>query len=282
MAQVFSRLLLATEHSDFDSGAESLAFALARRCGAPLAGVLPIVSNAEFESVAPQLAERAEQQAAERLHALATAAERASVALTMRARRGPEPYVEIVEEAVQQASDLIIIRRRGRRGFLANLLVGEMVSKVVAHAPCSVLIAPRDAHMWTQRVIVAIDPRAPDAGVVALAAAVARECGLPLTLVAVSDHDSAESRSEAEAALFAMVQVAVASGAEADSAVRFGRAHEEIVAAAAAHGAGLVVIGRHGQTRLGRAWLGGVTQRVIGLADRPVLVAVTSNPKEAR
>ena len=38
MSAVFHHLLLATEHSEFDSGAEALAFALARRCQLPLAG----------------------------------------------------------------------------------------------------------------------------------------------------------------------------------------------------------------------------------------------------
>jgi len=49
----FSRLLLATEHTDFDRGAEAIAFALAARCQLALAGVMPLVSNAEFEAAAP-------------------------------------------------------------------------------------------------------------------------------------------------------------------------------------------------------------------------------------
>ena len=58
MSGTFSRLLLATEHSEFDAGAEALAFAMARRCGLPLAAVLPVSSNPEFEVVAPELAAR--------------------------------------------------------------------------------------------------------------------------------------------------------------------------------------------------------------------------------
>jgi nucleotide-binding universal stress UspA family protein len=33
------------------------------------------------------------------------------------------------------------------------------------------------------------------------------------------------------------------------------------------------VIGRHGDDAAARAWLGGVAQKVIGLAERPVLVS---------
>jgi nucleotide-binding universal stress UspA family protein len=280
MARVFSRLLLATEHSEYDSGAEALAFELARRCGLPLAGIVPIVSNPEYETLAPQLAERADQQAREWLRALAADAEHAAVKLTMRARHGPEPYREIVDEAVEQSADLIIIRRRGKPGLLANLLVGEMVSKVVAHAPCSVLIAPPGARMWSQRVLAAIDPQAPDVRVAELAVAVARDCALPLTLVAVAGRDTADARREAEAALRRGLQAATGAGVQADTQLRVGRAHEQIVAAAGAVGAGLIVMGRHGETRLGRAWLGGVTQKVIGLAELPVLVSVFPPTKE--
>ena len=40
-------------------------------------------------------------------------------------------------------------------------------------------------------------------------------------------------------------------------------------------GADLLVIGRRAEESLARAWLGGVAQKVIGLADMPVLVAVS-------
>ncbi|MDO8250403.1 MAG: universal stress protein, partial [Rhodoferax sp.] len=148
MASLFTRLLLATEHSEFDTGAENMAFALAKRCQLPLAAVLPLVSNPEYEALAPQIAARAEGEAAVKIAQLRAQAQDEGVAIELRVRRGEEPYREIVEEAREQASDLIIIRRRGKRSFLANLLVGEMVSKVVAHAPCHVLIVPREARMW--------------------------------------------------------------------------------------------------------------------------------------
>ena len=109
MATVFQHLLLATEHSEFDSGAEALAMALARRCQLPLAGVLPIVSNPEFETAAPALAARADQQAAARIAELHELAQAQGVSLALQARRGPEPYQEIVDEARDG-------ERAGRRG----------------------------------------------------------------------------------------------------------------------------------------------------------------------
>lgn len=276
MAHVFQRLLLATEHSEFDSGAEALAIALACRCGLPLAGVLPIVSNAEYESLAPELAAAAEAEAATRIHALLARAQAAGVSLDLRVRRGEEPYREIVDEAAERAADLLLIRRRGRRSYLAQLMVGEMVASVVAHAPCSVLIVPRAAAMWSQRILAAVDPRAVDLRIVAMAAAVAAECAVPLSLVAVAANTSAEARQLAERALQRAGDAAAAAGVQAEALLRSGRPHEQILAAAAERGADLVVIGRHGEGRIARAWLGGVTQKVVGSTDRPVLVAVFS------
>lgn len=273
MAQVYTRPLLATEHTAQDSGAEALAFALARRCGLPLAVVLPIVSNPEYEALAPQVAARAEAQAAERLQGLAADAAAAGVAVDLRARRGPEPYAEIVAEARERGADLLVIRRRGQRGLLANLLVGEMVRNVVSHAPCSVLVAPRAAAMWAQRVLVAIDPQAADLAPVETAAAIAAECALPLTIVCVSEP-AADAMQRAEATLQRAWTAARGRAVTVDAAVRIGRPHEQIVAAAQQGGADLIVIGRRGTETLARAWLGGVAQKVIGLADRPVLVAV--------
>lgn len=280
MAHAFSRLLLATEHSEHDAGAEALAFALARRCGLPLAAVLPIVSNPEYEALAPQLAAHAEGLAGQRLRALLEDAQRAGVALAVQARRGPEPWVEIVEEARRGDSDLIVIRRRGRRGLLANLLVGEMVRNVVAHAPCSVLVVPRAARMWERRVLVSLDPSSPDMTPVSTAAAIAAECALPLTVLAVTGP-AADAMQHAERALQQAWSAARGFGITVDALARVGRPHEQVVAGATQLGADLLVIGRHGTDTLARAWLGGVAQKVIGLAEQPVLVCVPPSSSSA-
>jgi nucleotide-binding universal stress UspA family protein len=274
MANVFTRILLATEHSEHDVGAELLAFALARRCALPLAAVLPIVSNPEYEALAPQLAAHAEAQAGERMRSLADEAQRAGVELELQARRGPEPYREIVDEAAARRADLIVIRRRGKRGLLANLLLGEMVRNVVTHAPCSVLVVPRAAQMWSQRVLVATDPLTADMTPVATAAAIAAECGLPLTVICVTEP-AADAMEKAEKALQKAWSTARAFDVPTDALVRIGRPHEQIIAAAQQLGADLLVIGRHGDDSMPRAWLGGIAQKVIGLADRPVLVSAS-------
>jgi nucleotide-binding universal stress UspA family protein len=272
VATSFSRLLLATEHGEFDVGAESLAWALARHCGLPLAGVMPLVSNPEFEAAAPRQAAQADAAASARGDDLRAQAAAHGVSLNLVFRRGPELHEEIVEEASSQNSDLIIIRRRGKRGLLAQLLIGEMVSKVVAHAPCSVLIAPRGARMWTRRVLVGVDPLAPDDKVLRQAAHIAVDCGLTLQVVCVVGPEA--GRATGEQVLATMIQQARACGATAEGEVRTGRPHQQLLAAAQASGADLLVMGRHSDEVLARAWIGGTAQKVIGLSECPVLVHV--------
>lgn len=270
MGQLFTRLLLATEHTEFDAGAESVAISMAQRCQLPLATVLPLVSNPEYEALAPEIAVRAEQEAATKIAEIRANALSQGVSIDLRVRRGEEPYREIVEEARARGSELIILRRRGKRGFLANLLVGEMVSKVLAHAPCHVLFAPRESRMWRQGVLVAAEPGVQGLRLVKTAAAAAAECGLPLSLVyaasgSVSGTDIKSFLAEAAAS-------ALQVGVNLQVDLRSGKAFTEILASAAKYRADLLVIGSRNDSHIGRAMIGGVAQKVIGLSDKPVLV----------
>ncbi|MBQ0960837.1 universal stress protein [Ideonella sp. 4Y11] len=270
MSHVFERLLLATEHTPQDAGAEVLAMAMARRCALPLDLVLPLVSNAEYEAVAPELAERHEAVARAHLDELRALAESQGVTLRPQVRHGSELDAEIIAQAGENRSDLLVIRRRGRRGLLARLMFGEMVGRVVARAPCSVLVAPRDARLWSRRVLLAVDPEHADPGLTQAALAVAAECSLPLLAVAVG--------AAPQGALDAVLALARARGVAAEAQSATGRPAETILALAQAQGADLIVVGRRGPGPSHRVWIGGTTQKIIGLAECPVLVHVPNAP----
>ncbi len=272
MAALFHRPLLATECSEFDTGAQLVALGLARRSGQVLPVVLPLTSNPEFEAVAPALAAKAEAEAHAKVDILRREAQTQGVALDVQVRRGPEPYAEIVAHSRELGTDLLIIRRRGRRGFLANLLVGEMVSKVVAHAACPVVVCPREARPWQRAVLVGLDPLVSQPDLLAQAVAIAQAERLALHVVAVATD--ATRRPLAEAAAAAAVHEARRQGVAAQGEARTGRPHEQLIAAARDRGGDLLVIARHGPNNLSRAWIGGVAQKVIGLAECPVWIHV--------
>ncbi|MBY0579404.1 MAG: universal stress protein [Burkholderiales bacterium] len=261
MDHPFKNLLLATECTEFDTGSERVALEMAKRCDLPLAVVVPVVSNPEFEVEAPRLIDRAEHEIASRIEALHARAKEMGVVIDVHARRGETPCKEIVSEACEMESDLIIIRRRGRRSFLANILVGEMVGKVVSMAPCSVLMVPRACNMWSRGVLVAVDASSDAGKVVAVAAAIASRCDLPLYVLSVAG--SKTGRPDAGRIVERHVQAAMGLGASAKGLVLVGRACDEILAAPV--DADLIVIG------LGDVRSGGTTQKVVGQSEKPVL-----------
>lgn len=272
MAGPYQRLLLATEQSEHDAGSDRLAMALAQRCGLPLAAVLPMLSNPEYEAVAPALAQRDEAMAAQRLAGLGQLAQSMQVQCRAEVRRGESLFQEVVDEARRLESDLLIIRRRGRKGLLANLLVGEMVHQVLIHAPCSVLVTPRQAQLWQHRILLAIDPESPDPAAIEQAVAVAVQCRLPVTVVAAIRAADRERAAEVLQAVVARVRL---QGPQAQAELLVGKPHEKVIEAARTGQADLIVVGRRSAAAIGRAWLGGISQKIIGLADCPVLVAVS-------
>lgn len=276
MTPTHSRLLLVTEQTEHDVPARDLAFALALRDNLPLGVVQPMVSNAEFEQVAPALAARAEALGAHRRNLLLADARAAGVSVQVTSPSGPELHELVVDAAGALDSDLIVIRRRGQRGLLARLLVGEMVSRVVAHAPCSVLIAPPGARPWSKAVLVGIDPRCKDASLLVHAASLARERDLNLRILCVAPDES--SCLPAETALSAAASTARQLGLRVDAELRFGRPYQQLLAATHDCGADLMLIGRHGDDNILQAWVGGTAQKVIGLSDCPVLIHVPMHP----
>ncbi len=57
------RLLLATDGSQFSEGAIREAVRLAKRCGSRLSAMTVLETNPEYETIAPQLLEKAEKNA---------------------------------------------------------------------------------------------------------------------------------------------------------------------------------------------------------------------------
>lgn len=270
----FNRILLATEHTEFDTGAERIAFAMAKRCGAPLRVVVPIVSNPEYEAEMPDLALRYDREAAKKIEALRNDAQAAGVQLDVQVRRGPEPAREIIAEATESQADLIVIRRRGKPGFLSKLLMGEMVSKVIRDASCGVLTVPRAAQFWSRGVLAAVGDTPDAKNIATVAAEVAKACDLPLTIASAAPDEQSRSRIESLNTLNVALASAITS--KVKGRVTVGKPAEQTVAAAKETAADLVVIGRqryhvvpfsHGHSS--------IMQNISGALDVPTLVVPT-------
>jgi nucleotide-binding universal stress UspA family protein len=271
LADLFRTLLLATQCTEFDAGAERVGIALAARRAIPLYAVIPLVSNTEYETFAPMLEDVAEAQAAAGLQKLRETAAARGVTLIGKVRLGEEPYREILAEAGERAADLIIVRKRGKRGFLASLLIGEMVHALTRHSPCDVLLVPREAEIWTRGVLAATDGSAHGRRTTEVAASIAAAFALPLTIVSVATDEDPDGRIAADH-VNAAVPAARAAGASAQGQILTGKAPEAILGAATQTGVDLVVLGRRGLNPVKRMLLGGTSEWVASHTSCPVLI----------
>ncbi len=183
-------ILLATERTRFDVGAERLAIELAKRAQTALHVVLPLVGNPEYQVVTPERAAAEEGKARAALEQLAEQARAAGVPASIHVREGEEPWREIVDEARERQADLLVLRRVGKRGVLARLVVGEMVSQVAAHAAVPVLMVA-DAPMWSRRVLAVIEAQADVDATARIAARLAALARVPLAAIALGGDATA-------------------------------------------------------------------------------------------
>ncbi len=271
MPDDLKRMLLATQATEFDVGAERVAIDLAARWGTPLWAVVPVVSNSEAEMLDPLGEAKIEADLAASLEALRQAAAAKGVALLIEVRVGDEPYREIVEEATERGADLMVLRRRGRRSYLANLLFGEMVHAVTGHAPCDVLIVPRAAQLWSRRILLATDGSPNSERAAKIATLVAARDGLPLTVMSADDAREG-ARGAGQANVDRALEIARSSGVAASGRVETGNAPDAILSAVRAVGADLIVVGRSGHGHVRRLIVGSTCERVAGLAFCPLMI----------
>jgi len=225
-------------------------------------------------------------QALRNVAALLRAPERSCETRVLRGR----PASAIVEEAARWQADLIVVGSRGH-GPLESLLVGSVAAEVVDHAPCPVLVARRPT---VHRLMLGVDGSDSAHRAVATLAAWQLLRAVPATVVAVMEplptwplaigatfaptvvevgagvgEDRDEHLHEAVAQALATLRRA---GMIAEGEIRAGDPSDQLVKAAAEHGADLVVVGTRGLSMLARLLLGSVARKVLLHTDASVLV----------
>ena len=282
------RLLLATDGSEFSEGAIREAIQLARRCNSKLVAIQVIETNPEFESMAPSVLEKREWAVRAHLEAVKDRAQKEGVSCDIVVHEGEDSYKYIVDEAVKQKSTMVIMGRRGRKGF-RRLVVGSTTAWTIGHSPCSVMGVPRAADVEFKSVVVATDGSKWSASAASEAIGIAKRNSAKLTALAVvpaelampTDIDFATIAREkladqemqaAEKNARAVKEAAQKEGVDAQAFVMSGKPADAITEIAKDQKADLVIVGSHGRTGLDRLLMGSVAERVIVLASCAVLV----------
>jgi nucleotide-binding universal stress UspA family protein len=283
------RLLLATDSSEFSEGAIREAIRMAKRCGSKLTAISVIETNPEFESTAPQVLEKMEKEVRGHLNSVQSRAKQEGVACEIAVHEGEDSYKYIVDEAVAQKSTMIIMGRRGKKGF-RRLVMGSTTSWTIGHSPCSVLVVPRNAQVDFKSIVVATDGSPHSAAAASEAIGIAKRNSAKLTVIAVvpadiampTDIDFAAIQREkladqemqvAEKNARAVKDAAQKAGVDAQAFVMSGKPADAIMEIAKDKAADLVVVGSHGRTGLDRLLMGSVAERVIVLSSCAVLAA---------
>lgn len=269
-AERLARILVASDGSEYSRGALATADALAKATAAELLIVSVAVVNPEYATVAPELratalekAQAALQEAGQRI----VAAKRSELVV-----EADDPYHGIVEAAEEARADMIVIGRRGKRG-LARDLIGDATAKVIGHASCPVLVCPRSAQLASGPLLAATDGSRYGDAAAWYAGKLAARLKRELIVVSAVLPDQTDTRRREAVNAIERIEAAFQGGQpKVKGIVASGRPHEVIIETMQQHDASMVVIGSHGRTGIERLLLGSVAERVIGFADRPVLV----------
>jgi len=266
----FEHILLATDGSEFSAGAERVAMSMARRNNARLTILGVAVYDPAYSTAVPELEREANAMARRNVESAVRQAD--GLPHEVMIKEAIDPYKGIVEAAEESRADVIIMGRRGRRG-LARLMVGAATIRVMGHAPCNVMVVPRDALPCEHGILVATDGSRYGDAASLTAGRLAQIGNLPLKVIsAVMPNHSHARRQEAVMAVQRVRDGLSQTGIRLDGSVVEGSRPDDVILEQARQShADLIVMGTHGRTGLERVLVGSIAERVIGGATCSVL-----------
>lgn len=202
----------------------------------------------------------------------------------------------IVNEAVRNKADLIVMGTHGRRGF-TRLVLGSVTERVLREAPCPVFTVPprtpaeRSEVVTFKRILCPTDFSPSARLALEFALNLARQADGTVTLLhsiewlaeeeprTRAHFNVPEFRRQLQEDSKTLLNDLVAAESRTWSAIEtdvvFGRAHREVLRAAEARQAELIVMGAQGRGGIDLALFGSTTEQVVRGASCPVLTVRT-------
>ena len=135
----FEKILLSTDGSEYSRRATVRALDFAESYGTDLDVVSVVEIAEEIYSIAPQVVEDKVQKTEKYLAGIRKQAESRGLKGMDFVRDSSEPYNKIIELAKKGNIGLIVLGSHGRTG-LKRILMGSTAERVIAEAPCPVLV----------------------------------------------------------------------------------------------------------------------------------------------
>jgi nucleotide-binding universal stress UspA family protein len=263
------KLLVATDRSQFSDGAIREGIIFARKCSSKLYIVSVLETNPEYETIGANVFEKEKAEVMAYLESLKAMAAKEGLGCETILHEAADPSQVIIDEAGKKNADMIIIGRHGRTGLM-KVLMGAVAAKVIAHAPCKVLVVPKAARIEYRNILAATDGSVHSNAALTEAIAIAKRCGSHL--IALSAMRDETERKEAENYANKAVELAQKEGVSAEAVTPAGRSFNAIVETAGGRGVDLIVMGTYGKTGVKKLLMGSSTEKVIGNAGCAVLV----------
>jgi len=263
------KVLLATDGSAHSEGAIREAITFAAKCSSKLYACMALETNPEYETTTINVLEKEEADAEAHLASIKARAEKEGLKCETTLHEGIDAAQAIVEDASEKKVHMIVIGRHGRKGLL-KALVGELAEKVVIHAPCKVLVVPKEAKIEYRSILVATDGSGHSTAAVQEALNIAKRCGS--RIIALSSVRSNDELEKAQANVNKVLDMAKAEGIEAEAVTPLGRSYNLIVETAGGRGVDLIIMGIPVKSALEKIFTGSATEKVIGTAGCAVLI----------
>jgi nucleotide-binding universal stress UspA family protein len=209
------------------------------------------------------------------------------------------PWEQVIEYATRAEASFVVLGPHGEagalstsRGGLTEWILGSTADRVIRHAPCPVLVGPREGaeapRVGGARWLVPVDFSEASRAALSLAKELAGDCDAtlvpfhvassaveveaparendPIGLARAMDTEQAKAKEQELAAL-----VKDELGVDLEVRVALGEPAELVAEAADELGVALIVMGTRGRTGLSHLLLGSTTERTLRRAHVPVL-----------
>jgi nucleotide-binding universal stress UspA family protein len=201
-----------------------------------------------------------------------------------------DPFIKIVDTALSENCDLIVLGRKKELGLMGKLL-GANVTRTIGQSPIDILVIPEGSNLSFNKILVPIDGSVYSEIALKKACKIAQTFSSELFILSVVDipvEISTEypdylkelAYSEAKKFLEGAQKFAENLCKKVETDIREGNPAEEILSFIKEKGIETVVMGSHGRTGMKRLLMGSVAEKVLTFASIPVLISKSLEFKE--
>jgi len=193
-----------------------------------------------------------------------------------------EPFSKIVDIALSENCDLIVLGRKKNPGLMMKLL-GVNVTRVIGYSPVDVLVIPQDSKLFFNKILVPMDGSIYSEVAFKKACKIAQKFSSELHLLSVVDipveisvqnPDLVEGLYNTAKNILGKVQnTAKSLRIKTKIHIREGDPGEKILTFIEEREIETVVMGSYGKTGIKRLLMGSVAEKVLTFTSVPVLIS---------